>query len=56
MEKLKQLPQFASDQDIAAFMETHNGFELVDDNLAEIVETPEFQRKSQAKLASDVIL
>jgi len=33
------------DQELAAFMERHDGFELVDQGLAEIVETPEFRRK-----------
>ncbi len=33
------------DEELAAFMERHDGFELVDQGLAEIVETPEFRRK-----------
>ncbi len=55
MEKLKQLPEFAGDLDIAAFMETHDGFELVDDDLAEIVKTPDFQRKGHIKLATETL-
>ncbi len=50
MEKLKQLPKFTDDQDIAAFMETHDGFEL-----AEIVETPDFQRQGYVELASETL-
>jgi hypothetical protein len=38
MEKLKHLPEFKSDEDIAAFMEKHDGFEWVDLGLAEIVD------------------
>jgi hypothetical protein len=45
MEKLKKIPDFKDDQELAAFMERHDGFELVDQGLAEIVETPEFRRK-----------
>jgi hypothetical protein len=37
MKKLKHLPAFKSDKDIAAFMEEHDGFELVDLGLADIV-------------------
>ena len=55
MEKLKQLPKFVDDQDIAAFMEAHDGFELVDDGLAEVVEMPDFQRKGHVKLASETL-
>lgn len=55
MEKLKQLPEFAGDQDIAAFMEAHDGFELVDQDLAEIIETPDFQRKGHIELAAETL-
>ena len=41
----KKIPDFKDDQELAAFMERHDGFELVDQGLAEIVETPEFRRK-----------
>ncbi len=40
-----KLPEFRSDDEIAAFMEEHDGFELVDAGLAEIVPTPHFTRK-----------
>ena len=41
----KKIPDFKDDQELAAFMERHDGFELVDQGLAEIVETPEFRKK-----------
>jgi hypothetical protein len=44
MEKLKELPIFQTDEDIATFMEAHDGFELLDNGLAEIVNGPEFKR------------
>lgn len=55
MEKLRQLPEFAGDQDIATFMEAHDGFDLVDQDLAEIVETPKFRRKGHVALASETL-
>lgn len=55
MEKLRQLPEFAGDQDIAVFMEARDGFNLVDHGLAEIVETPEFRRKGHIALASETL-
>ena len=45
MGMLQKIPKFKNDEEISAFMETHDGFELVDQGLAEIVETPEgYQR------------
>lgn len=55
MENVKELPEFSSDQDIAAFMEAYDSFELVDRGLAEIVETPKFHRKGYVALASETI-
>jgi hypothetical protein len=45
MERLKEIPDFKSDQELVAFMEQNDGFALVDQGLAEIVETPNFRRK-----------
>ena len=53
MEKLKKIPDFKDDQELAAFMEKHDGFELVDQGLAEIVETPE-RHAHRAAERSDV--
>ncbi len=55
MEKSEELPKFSSDQDIAAFMEAHDGFELVDRGLAEVVETPKFHRKGYVALPSETL-
>lgn len=46
---LSKLPEFQNDQEIAAFMEEHDGFELVDAGLAEIVSTPYFVRKRNGR-------
>jgi hypothetical protein len=46
-----KLPKFKSDEEIAAFMETHNSFDLVDTGLAEIVPTPFFVRKEASRKA-----
>ena len=40
-----QLPEFHSDEEIAEFMEEHDGFDLVDTGLATIIPTPFFVRK-----------
>jgi hypothetical protein len=48
-----KLPAFKNDQEISAFMETHDGFELVDQGLAEIVETPLFSQRSNSYIALD---
>ena len=40
-----KIPDFKDENEIAAFMEEHDGFELLDNGLAEIVETPVFKRK-----------
>ena len=55
MEKLNQLPEFKNDQEIAAFMESHDSFDLVDQGLAEIIETPNFTRKTQLSLAPETL-
>lgn len=44
-----RLPEFNSDDEIAAFMEKHNGFDLVDAGLGKIVPTPFFVRKREGK-------
>jgi hypothetical protein len=43
-----KIPEFNSDEEIAAFMEKYSGFDLLDAGLAEIVPTPSFVRR-QAK-------
>jgi len=40
-------PDFKNENEIAAFMEEHDGFELLDKGLAEIIETPTFKRKQE---------
>ncbi|MBD3307154.1 hypothetical protein GF339_12055 [candidate division KSB3 bacterium] len=45
--------QFSNDEDISAFMEAHDGFELVDQGLAEIGETPEFSRRGKSFIELD---
>ncbi|RLC84970.1 MAG: hypothetical protein DRI37_08465 [Chloroflexi bacterium] len=55
MEKLGQLTEFKDDQEIATFMEAHDGFDLVDQGLAEIVATPNFDRKDQALLDPETL-
>lgn len=49
------MPNFNSDEEISAFMETHDAFQLVDERLAEIVPTPSFfrSRKSKAPILKD---
>jgi len=55
MEKFTKLPEFKNDQEIAAFMESHDSFDLVDQGLAEIIETPNFTRKTQVSLAPETL-
>ena len=55
MEKLDQLTEFKGDQEIATFMEAHDGFELVDQGLAEIVATPNLHRKDQVSLDPETL-
>jgi hypothetical protein len=43
-----KIPNFKDADEIATFMEEHNGFELLDKGLAEIVETPVFKRKQES--------
>jgi len=43
-----KIPDFKDENEIAAFMEEHDGFELLDKNLAEILETPLFKRKQES--------
>ena len=42
-----KIPDFKDENEIATFMEEHDGFELLDKGLVEIVETPIFRRKLQ---------
>ena len=42
-----KIPDFKDENEIAAFMEEHNGFELLDQKLSEIIETPVFKRKQK---------
>lgn len=44
-----KLPEFKSDEEIAAFMEKHNSFDLVDIGLAEIVPTPFYIRAEKGE-------
>jgi hypothetical protein len=46
---LSKLPEFRGDEEIAAFMEEHDGFELLDAGLAEIVPTTYFVRKRNGR-------
>jgi len=39
-----RIPKLQSDKEIAAFMEKHSAFDLIDAGLAEIVSTPSFVR------------
>ncbi len=55
MVKLEKIPDFKDEQEIIAFMEQHDGFELVDRGLAEIVKTPVFYRKNQIELDDDTL-
>jgi len=43
-----KIPDFKDENEIVAFMEKHDGFELLDKGLAEIVETPVFKRKQES--------
>lgn len=53
MKTLQNIPQFKDDEEVSAFMETHDGFELVDQGLAEIVEAPLFSKKGKSYLELD---
>ncbi len=55
MEKSEKLPDFKDEQEIITFMEEHAGFELVDQGLAEIVETPSFQREGLVELDAETL-
>jgi hypothetical protein len=44
---LSKIPKFKNDAEIAAFMEKHNAFDLIDAGLAEIVPTPLFVRAQE---------
>lgn len=55
MEEVKELPTFQSDEDIATFMERHDGFELLDHGLAEIVSGSEFRRGPRIIVEADVL-
>ena len=53
MKRLQKLPDFKNDEKISTFMDTHNGFELVDQGLAEIVATPKFSKRGKSYLELD---
>jgi hypothetical protein len=53
MKTLRQIPAFKDDAEISAFMETHDGFALVDQGLAEIVETPPFSQQGKSYVELD---
>ncbi len=55
MEKLEKIPDFKNEEEMIAFMEEHNGFELVDQGLAEMEETPVFHRKGQVELDRETV-
>jgi len=42
-----KIPDFKDENEITAFMEEYDGFELLDQGLAEIIETPVFRRKQE---------
>ena len=52
-EHVKEIPEFKNDEDIRIFMESHDGFELVDQGLAEIVETPAFSKRGKSSIELD---
>jgi hypothetical protein len=54
MKKSREIPDFKDDEEISAFMEAHNGFELIDQGLAEIVETPTFSKKDKRSIELDL--
>src|SRR5512136_1462111 len=53
MKTLQQIPAFKDDTEISAFMEAHDGFALVDQGLAEIVETPPFSQQEKSYVELD---
>ncbi len=53
MENVKKIPEFEHDEEISQFMETHDGFELVDQGFAELVETPMFSRRGKSYIELD---
>ncbi len=53
MENVKKIPEFEHDEEISQFMETHDGFELVDQGFAERVETPMFSRRGESYIELD---
>ena len=55
METLEKIPNFKDDQEISAFMEKHDGFELMDQGLADIVETPRFTQKAEVYLDPETL-
>ncbi len=52
---MRQKFTFQTDEDIAVFMEQHDGFELVDQGLAEIIATPQFYKKEQIELDKETL-
>jgi hypothetical protein len=53
MGKIQKLPEFQNDGEISTFMEAHDGFELVDEGLADIVETPVFSGRGKSSIELD---
>ena len=53
---LEKFPTFQSDEEITAFMEEHDGFELVDVGLAEIIPMPYFDRYERGHSCPPAIL
>ncbi len=47
---MNQKLTFQTDEDITVFMEQHDGFELVDQVLAEVIATPPFYKKGQINI------
>jgi len=50
-----RIPDLKNDQERIAFMEKHDGFELLDQGLAEIMEPPAFHRKGQIELDRETL-
>ncbi len=50
MKKSDKIPDFKNDREISDFMEKHDGFELMDQGLAEIEKTPIFTKKTEIQL------
>lgn len=53
MKQLQKIPDFKNDEEVSTFMEAHDGFELLDQGLAEIVETSIFFKKGKSYIELD---